>query len=507
MTWHIDDPQGNEAAKIRWELVPYTRGRGLDLGCGPYKAFPHFIGVDGIKHPGPAGANIISNCEKLDMFASKSMDFVFSSHLLEHIEDTLAALKEWWRVIKVGGYLVLYLPHKEFYPNIGEAGANPDHKHDFLPQDIVSVMKKVGAKWDLVTNESRNKGNEYSFFQVYQKTETGGHKFSCAAPIPRKTCGIIRYGGAGDMIFLSSVLPHLKNQGFHITLYTTPYAYEIIKTDPHIDRFIIQDTDQVPNSALPAFWDYIKNKYDRFINLSESVEGTFLTLQDRAAQYWPRHVRHEFQNRNYYEFTHQLSMVPMRINPKFYPTDKETKWAKKKIKKLAGPVILWVLSGSSVHKAWPYMDSVIAWLMLNTPATVVLCGDEMSKILEQGWEKEPRVVLTSGEWTMRQSMTFAMYADLVIGPETGVMNAVSHEPVPKILFMSHSSPENLSKHWVNCSNMEPVGCACYPCHKMIYGWDNCVKDEKTGVADCQAKIDPGKVIDAITHHLKLRKAT
>ena len=33
MVWRIDDPQGFEADKVRFEIVPYTRGIGLDLGC------------------------------------------------------------------------------------------------------------------------------------------------------------------------------------------------------------------------------------------------------------------------------------------------------------------------------------------------------------------------------------------------------------------------------------------------------------------------------------------
>ena len=46
MVWRREDPQGNESGKIRWELVKWTRGKGLDVGCGPNKAFPHMIGVD-----------------------------------------------------------------------------------------------------------------------------------------------------------------------------------------------------------------------------------------------------------------------------------------------------------------------------------------------------------------------------------------------------------------------------------------------------------------------------
>lgn len=173
MTWTIDGPQGNEAAKIRWEIVKYTNGRGLDLGCGPYKPFEHFIGVDNGHHAQEFGWNFkpdvhVDSCEDLSIFAGNSMDFVFSSHLLEHIEDYKAALKEWFRVVKQKGYLILYLPHRDLYPKIGTSGANPDHKHDFCEDDIIDVMREVGS-WDLVECEKRDQGNEYSMFLVFQK--------------------------------------------------------------------------------------------------------------------------------------------------------------------------------------------------------------------------------------------------------------------------------------------------------------------------------------------------
>lgn len=172
--WRAEDPQGNESAKVRWELIPYTRGRGLDVGCGPYKVFPHMIGVDNCIDTQLFGIamqpDVQADVQDLSIFADGSMDFVYSSHTLEHIQDFAKALREWWRVIKVGGYLTVYLPHKKFYPNVGTEGANPDHKHDFLPSDIVEAMKEIGS-WDLLVNEERNEGMEYSFLQVYQKLE------------------------------------------------------------------------------------------------------------------------------------------------------------------------------------------------------------------------------------------------------------------------------------------------------------------------------------------------
>ncbi|MCH9835299.1 class I SAM-dependent methyltransferase, partial [bacterium] len=191
MTWTAETSLGNEAGKIKWDLVEYTNGVGLDLGCGHSKAFPHFIGVDNGHHWGTAGADIaVKTCEDLSIFAGQSMDFVFSSHLLEHIQDTKVALKEWWRVLKVGGRLCLYLPHKDLYPNCGQPGSNPDHKHDFMPDDIEGIMKELGG-WDMVRNETRAETNEYSFFQVYRKLASDKHRYSYREPKPAKTACVV----------------------------------------------------------------------------------------------------------------------------------------------------------------------------------------------------------------------------------------------------------------------------------------------------------------------------
>lgn len=513
MVWRIDDPQGDEAAKIRWELVEYTSGRGLDLGCGQFKAFHHFIGVDNGHHWGMKGVDVhVNSCDDLSIFADDSMDFVFSSHLLEHIKDTKKALTEWMRVLKVGGKLCLYLPHKAHYPNVGEKGANPDHKHDFYPEDIISLMQEIGSdtnedgerincSFDLLRNETRTNGREYSFFQVYEKQIYEAKSYSCDAPKPEKICAVVRYGAFGDLIQASSIFPELKKQGYHVTLYTTKQGYSISKNDPHIDKFVIQDNDQVPNHALPHFWGALKQKYDKFVNLSESVEGTFLALEGRTPHTWPHALRHKMLDVNYTEFLHDLAEVPHNYQQKFYPTHDEMAWAENEKLAIGGKVILWSMAGSAVHKTWPYLDNVIAKLMIQHPdAKVVLCGDEMCKILEQGWENEPRVICRSGVWNIRQSLAFAQIADVVVGPETGVLNAVGFEQTPKVIMLSHSSPENLTKHWRKTIAITPTT-SCYPCHMMHYSFDNCRRDENTGCAQCQADIAPATVYDAIVEQL------
>ncbi|MBN2755472.1 MAG: methyltransferase domain-containing protein, partial [Candidatus Goldbacteria bacterium] len=56
--------------------------------------------------------DIVAYGDKLPV-QDNSQDFVVSSHVLEHFFDPIAALKEWYRVVKNGGYLFMIVPHKE----------------------------------------------------------------------------------------------------------------------------------------------------------------------------------------------------------------------------------------------------------------------------------------------------------------------------------------------------------------------------------------------------------
>lgn len=512
MVWKADAQQLHETSKIRWELPQYTRGFVLDIGCGPDKGFPHFIGIDNRADERLFQIQMdpdltVPDASALPMFATGFADAIYSSHLLEHIVDYKKALTEWWRILKVGGHLCLYLPHKNLYPNIGQEGANEDHKHDFLPSDIVDAMRTIGS-WDLVRNEDRNEDDEYSFFQVFRKLGKGeGHKFSHLKPKPKKTCGVVRYGAWGDAIQLSSILPGLKAQGYHITLYSTPRTMEAIKYEPLIDEWYLQDTDQVPNAALGAFWDNEKKKFDKWVNLSESVEATWLALPDRIQFTWPHEVRDRYMGHtNYVEFTHELAGVPYdKCRMRFVPSEDEKRWAQSEVRKLrADPLIVWVLAGSSIHKIWPHMDQVIARILLTWPNAkiVTMGGQREADMLEGPWVNEPRIIRQCGKLTIRETMAVAQLADLVIGPETGVMSAVAMEAMRKIVFLSHSSKENLTRDWVNTVSLTPSKrTPCFPCHKMIYKWEECNKHEETGVALCAANITPDQgwaaIVDAV----------
>ncbi len=77
-------------------------------GSNPHAVpiMPHAVGVDR-DYPGYDGIRL--------PFPDESQDAVHSSHCLEHIPDYRTSLAEWFRVLKIGGYLVLTVPHRWLY--------------------------------------------------------------------------------------------------------------------------------------------------------------------------------------------------------------------------------------------------------------------------------------------------------------------------------------------------------------------------------------------------------
>jgi hypothetical protein len=68
-------------------------------------------------------------------------------------------------------------------------------------------------------------------------------------------------------------------------------------------------------------------------------------------------------------------------------------------------------------------------------------------------------------------------------------------------MLSHSSKNNLTKHWANTIALEPEGTDCYPCHLMQYSFEHCHKDEATGTAKCQKNISLDAAWAAFEQHI------
>lgn len=522
MVWRADGPTDNEQDKIAPFALQYLHGLTLDLGCGQSKVWPFVVGVDignvfGANHP---AVDVRCDISKLTMFADGCADSIFSSHAIEDFprEDVPALLREWRRVLKVGGHLVLYVPSANLYPRCGQPGANLHHKWDIYPGDIEAILKDIGG-WELLESEERGEGIEYSLYIVAKKLESGWvENVWQRNPGGKKRVLIGRYGAIGDQIQTSSILPGLKAQGYHITYMTQPTSQEVLLHDPHIDEWYIQDKDACPNELLGQFWDVVATRYDKFINLSESIEGALLTLPGRLQHQYPLEVRQKlYGGVNYLERTHEIAGVPLDFAAKFYTTEQEMKWARALKNAWGGPVVTWAINGSSPHKVYPWTQIVVKWLLDKTPARVCLLADPgigaelqtaiVAKLEESGSDMTRLHPMGGGKWSIRQALTFCQVSDCVVGPETGPLNSVCFEPMPKVIYLSHSSAENLTKYWKNTTTLIPEKelCHCHPCLRLHYNWDHCFQHEKTHAALCASAIRPETIFEAIAVALGAEK--
>ena len=102
----------------------YCNGAGLDIGYGGDLIAPGCRGWDFED----GDAQYLSGLE------NESFDYVYSGHTLEHMVDAAISLENWWRVLKPGGYLILYLPHRDLFEKRKTLPShwNHDHKRFFL---------------------------------------------------------------------------------------------------------------------------------------------------------------------------------------------------------------------------------------------------------------------------------------------------------------------------------------------------------------------------------------
>lgn len=316
----------------------------------------------------------------------------------------------------------------------------------------------------------------------------------------KKAC-VLRWGGYGDILMASILFPLLKKDGYHLTVHCKKSGSIVLKNNPHIDKIILHE-GELEADKLQEYWDKLSVEYDKFVNLSESIERTLLRIPPDKEYWTTKEQRHRDCNVNYYDRTLKIAGYEHKnVSPEMYYSPIERQFAKKIRKKLKGKfVILWSLSGSSMHKSYPYTEYVLMELFRNyDDIEVLFVGDTVCSLLEF---PHPRTHCYSGKWPIRKSLIMTEYVDCVIGPETGVLNCASGLDVPKIVFLSHSSVENLTKYWKNTTSLCAYDARCYPCHKMHYELETCNLDARIGTPVCMTKLKPKAVYDAIDSYYK-----
>lgn len=107
----------------------FCAGEGYDIGCNRHDwAFPGAKPIDIIFDDEWEAYNL----------PDKKVDYIYSSHCLEHLPDWVEALDYWTSKLKYGGVLFLYLPH--YNQEYWRPWNNRKHVHIFTPQILKDYM-------------------------------------------------------------------------------------------------------------------------------------------------------------------------------------------------------------------------------------------------------------------------------------------------------------------------------------------------------------------------------
>lgn len=158
----------------------YCTGKGLDIGFGGDP-----ITTDSVRWDFCHG-----DAQYLFGVPDNEYDFVYSSHCLEHLGNPYVAMRNWWRVVKYGGYLIIFIPHRDLYEKQKNLPSrwNKDHKWFFLPENdelpdalglknIIDkslsgfelIYLKVCDEGHIITDSAIHSDGEYSIEAVLKK--------------------------------------------------------------------------------------------------------------------------------------------------------------------------------------------------------------------------------------------------------------------------------------------------------------------------------------------------
>lgn len=324
-------------------------------------------------------------------------------------------------------------------------------------------------------------------------------------PDGRKRVLISRYGAYGDHMMTSGLVQHLHDEGWHITYNCTEKGDAVYRGDPRIDDLMVQEHDIIPpNDELRKYWDALSSDYDRFVNLSEVIEGQMLRMEGRPDfnDSWVKRAAE--CGGNYFDAHFKRAGIEAEGSlPKIYLSEDEREWAGKEVdavrKKLGkSHIVLWNIFGSSFHKMYPWMFDVWYLITHNRDDIGVLAlSDGLGKFVVGN---DCKCVFNAGDrYKIRQAMALHSAVDSVVAPETWSLIAGLSFPAPVIALLSHSSVGNYTWREQDVPLHAGVAdCGCWPCHQIHYSRNSCPRGlrEKSATL-CMDQIPPLDVYNAL----------
>lgn len=123
----------------------FCKGNGVDVGCNRHEwLFPGAIPIDPL---------LDSKFDAMNLGVS-GLDYIYSSHCLEHLDSWVGAIEYWHKCLKVGGVLFLYLP--DYSQEYWRPWNNRKHKHIIDKTHVQDLLVSLNFKDILVSGTDLN---------------------------------------------------------------------------------------------------------------------------------------------------------------------------------------------------------------------------------------------------------------------------------------------------------------------------------------------------------------
>lgn len=172
--WETMTPQGNSESEITDQegdaIQKLVSGKTVELGCGAVKTVPEAIGVDRVPkgevipwmQEAKSVADVVADVSEPLPFKNGEFDTLIARHVLEHCLDIVTILKEWKRIVKTGGRLLIAVPNQKLQDSIT---LNPEHLHAFTPESL----RVLGEASGLIYKKTIDPNNAHSFIIYFEK--------------------------------------------------------------------------------------------------------------------------------------------------------------------------------------------------------------------------------------------------------------------------------------------------------------------------------------------------
>lgn len=169
----------SESAKAFSLIEPFLLGNIVDIGSGGWPIVPRAIQIElspesfavyNSNHKPATPLQWQQDDAYINLpFKDGVVSTVFSSHLIEDYLDWTPILREWVRVLKPGGYLIVLVPDKVRWAAALAAGQPPNnaHKHESYVGELSTYAPVLGLT---VVMDRFVNGIDYGIAFVARKT-------------------------------------------------------------------------------------------------------------------------------------------------------------------------------------------------------------------------------------------------------------------------------------------------------------------------------------------------